>query len=88
MTSGWKGAPCFRRYDQELASKPVILLKKKSWRGEGCYDRRTTLAFHFLQRQTSVDTGEYIGPASSCTFAAIEQQSEELPSSTMMWQQE
>ena len=38
MTSGWQGAPYFRRYGLELVSKPAISLKK-SWGGY----RRTTL---------------------------------------------
>ena len=37
MTSGWQGAPYFRRYGRGLVSKPAILLKK-SWGGY----RRTT----------------------------------------------
>ena len=37
MTSGWQGAPCFRRYGRILVSKPAISLKK-SWGGY----RRTT----------------------------------------------
>ena len=32
MTSGWQGAPYFRSYGRELASKPAISLKK-SWGG-------------------------------------------------------
>ena len=37
MTSEWQGPPYFRRYGQELVSKPAISLKK-SWGGY----RRTT----------------------------------------------
>ena len=33
MTSGWQGAPDFRRYGRELVSKPAISLRKKSWAG-------------------------------------------------------
>ena len=32
MTSGWRGAPYFKRYDRELVSKPAISLKK-GWGG-------------------------------------------------------
>ena len=39
MTSGWQGAPYFRRYVRELVSKPAISLKK-NWRGY----RRTSSA--------------------------------------------
>ena len=38
MTSGWQGAPCFRRYGRGLVSKPTISLKKKL----GGFYRRTT----------------------------------------------
>ena len=38
MASGWPGAPCFRRYDEELVSKPAISLKNR-WGGY----RRTAL---------------------------------------------
>ena len=44
MTSGWQGAPYFRRYGRELVSKPVIW-SKKNW---GRY-RRTTPGY--IQRR-------------------------------------
>ena len=37
MTSGWQGAPHFRRYGRELASKPAISINER-WGGY----RRTT----------------------------------------------
>ena len=42
MTSGWQGAPYFRRYGLELVSNPAILLKS-SWGGY----RKTTLRCYF-----------------------------------------
>ena len=54
MTSGWQGAPYFRRYGLELVSKPAISLKK-SWGGY----RRTTLrwcAFAYFSSATALAT--------------------------------
>ena len=41
MTSGWQGAPYFRRHGRELVSKPASSLKKRC----GSYRRTTPLRF-------------------------------------------
>ena len=45
MTSGWQGAPYFRRYGRGLVLKPAILLKKSS----GGYRRTTPFVEDFVE---------------------------------------
>ena len=59
MTSGWQGAPYFKRYGWELVSKPAISLQK-SWGG---YRRTTPVGFsiptcEMINQNRRVDTRE------------------------------